>query len=359
MKDFLRFKYSLLSLTLLLTAAIISCTSTLADSDNYFPDTNWETVTDLEAAGWSEEGLQAAREATDSLDTATMMIIHRGRVVDSWGDLSHKYRSHSLRKSLLSAMYGIQVAEGTIDLDATLEDLGIDDHNNLSETEKQATVRMLLQARSGVYHPALYETRAMASRRPERHSHEPGANFYYNNWDFNALGTIYEQETGEKLFESFEERIARPIGMQDYTAEDGRYVTGDASIHAAYPFVISTRDLARFGLLFLNDGEWNGQQVLPEGWVEESTSSYSDAGNNGGYGYLWWVSVDGQHFSGVDPLPEGTYTGRGARGHVLAVIPDLELVIVHRTDTAVSGQRVAYGDIGRVILKVLDAYNGA
>ncbi len=324
-----------------------------------FPGVEWEVMADPEANGWSMEGLQKARELTDELDTASIMIIHKGKIVDSWGDLEYKYRSHSIRKSFLSALYGIQVSEGVIDLDATMEDLEIDDNEGLSDTEKQATVQMLLQARSGIYHPALFETASMTAAKPERHSHAPGTNYHYNNWDFNASGTIYEMLSGELIHESFKQRIANPIGMQDYVPEDGRYVTGEESQHAAYPFVISTRDLARFGHLFLNDGIWDGERVLPEGWVEESTMAHSvlsdERGDRGGYGYMWWVEVDGQHFDSVEQVPEGTYTARGARGHVLAVVPNLDLVFVHRTDTAVSGQRVTYGDIGRVFEIVVNS----
>jgi CubicO group peptidase (beta-lactamase class C family) len=336
-------------------AAILLLTNPAAAGAGDFPGRSWEHHPSPEEAGFSSEKLAAVRQATEEKDTAAVMIIHRGRVVDSWGDLDEKYRCHSLRKSFLSALYGIQVEKGTIDLDATMEDLGIDDNDGLSDTEKQATVRMLIKARSGVYHPALFETRAMAARRPERHSHAPGENYYYNNWDFNALGTIYEQETGEKIHASFEERIADPIGMEDYSADDGRYVTGDASRHAAYPFVMSTRDLARFGLLYLNDGMWDGERVLPESWVAESVTAYSDAGSRGGYGYMWWVAVDGRHFSGVDAVPEGTYTGRGARGHVLAVVPEHDLVFVHRVDTSVSGNRVPYGEIGQLLMDVIES----
>jgi CubicO group peptidase (beta-lactamase class C family) len=218
---------------------------------------------------------------------------------------------------------------------------------------------MLLQARSGIYHPALFETAAMTAAKPERYSHAPGTTFHYNNWDFNASGTIYEMLTGESIHESFKNRIANPIGMQDYVPEDGQYVTGAESQHAAYPFVMSTRDLARFGHLFLNGGVWDGERVLPEGWVEQSTMAHSvlsdERGDRGGFGYMWWVEVDGQHFDGVDEVPEGTYTARGARGHVLAVVPSIDLVFVHRTDTAVSGQRVSYGDIGRIFEIVVNS----
>ena len=79
----------------------------------------------------------------------------------------------------------------------------------------------LLEARSGVYHPALYETPAMAKQRPARGSHEPGTFWYYNNWDFNALGTIYEHATGSGIYDALDRLIARPIGMQDYDRRMG------------------------------------------------------------------------------------------------------------------------------------------
>src|SRR5690606_18172885 len=149
-----------------------------------------------EAAGWSRERLAEAREYAGTIDTAAVMIVVRGKVLDAWGPLDRKFKSHSIRKSLIGALYGIQVEAGKIDLDATLRDLGIDDNEpSLSDLEKTATVRQLLQSRSGIYHPALYETARMKAERPERHSHAPGTFWYYNNWDFNALGTIYEQAT--------------------------------------------------------------------------------------------------------------------------------------------------------------------
>jgi CubicO group peptidase (beta-lactamase class C family) len=94
----------------------------------------------------------------------------------------------------LSALYGIGVAEGRIKLDQTLAELGIDDRApSLSDSEKQATIRDLLMMRSGVYHPAAYEGPGIAERRLQRGSHPPGSFWYYNNWDVNTLGIIYEK----------------------------------------------------------------------------------------------------------------------------------------------------------------------
>ena len=121
------------------------------------------------------------------------MIVDDGVVVDAWGDISRNFQCHSMRKSILSAIIGVHVDQGHLDLSQTLAQLGIDDYApGLTAEEKQATVGDLIQARSGVYHVALGESREMKAMRPERHSHPAGTFWYYNNWDFNALGTIFE-----------------------------------------------------------------------------------------------------------------------------------------------------------------------
>src|SRR5438876_551106 len=136
-----------------------------------------------------------------------------------------------------------------------------------------------------------WSTAGLKARRPARGSHVPGTFWYYNNWDFNVLGTVFERLTKTNLFVEFKNRIADPIGMEDYRIEDGTYVTGPDSVYPAYPFRMTARDMARFGLLFLHNGSWRGRQVVPADWVKESTTSYSDTGQAGGYGYLWWVAV--------------------------------------------------------------------
>lgn len=138
-------------------------------------------------------------------------------------------------------------------MNSTLAELGIDDENPpLSDEEKQATLHDLLAARSGIYHNSV---KADTERnRPARGEHPPGTSFYYNNWSFNALGTIFEHVTGMKMAEAFKQWIADPIGMQDFNLEDVRYTYSDESVFPAYRFWISARDLARFGVLFLQNG---------------------------------------------------------------------------------------------------------
>jgi homoserine O-acetyltransferase/O-succinyltransferase len=324
-----------------------------------FPDAIWHRVPDVGRAGWSAEGLKAAREYSKTIPTAAVIIVSDGQIVDEWGETATRYNIHSIRKSILSALYGIHVRAGRIDLSKTLEQLGIDDNEpSLTAAEKQATLHDVLKARSGIYHPALYETAGMKAARPKRGSHQPGTFWYYNNWDFNVLGTVFGRLTKTDLFVEFKNRIADPIGMEDYRVDDGTYVTGPDSVYPAYPFRLTARDMARFGLLFLQNGAWRGRQIVPSDWVKESTSSYSDVGPSGGYGYLWWVAVDGRHFPGVT-LPAGSYSARGAGGHYIVVIPAYNTVIVHRVNTDIEGQQVTGEQFGRLLKLILDGRSAA
>jgi CubicO group peptidase (beta-lactamase class C family) len=309
-------------------------------------------------AGWSEAALTEARDWSQKIHSTAVIIIEHDKVVAAWGDVSKRTELASGRKSLLSAMIGIAVKEGKLSLDSTLAQLGIDDNPpSLTEVEKQATVRMLIEARSGVYHPALAETPAMAALRPRRGSHEPGTYWYYNNWDFNTLGTIYEHATGTGIYDALDSLIARPIGMQDYRPEDGTYVTGAESIYPAYPIRMSARDLARFALLYLHDGMWAGHQVVPSDWVRESTRSYSMAQRGIGYGYLWWTAGPERR------LPEGTFFAVGAGGQYAFVFPAFDMVVVSRVDRDMNLPDPRFDDIVHLMHLVfraagLEPYDG-
>jgi CubicO group peptidase (beta-lactamase class C family) len=320
-----------------------------------WPEAAWRTAAP-EAAGWSPAGLAAVDAIADEIGTAALMVIEGGVVVHQKGAVAHRYMCHSIRKSLLSALFGIYVAEGKIDLSSTLAALGIDDKEGLTDRERLATVNSLLMARSGVFHPTGYESAGMIATREARHSHGPGTFWCYNNWDFNALGTIFEQCAGLSLFDAFRDRIAIPCGMEDFRynadARDGGYVDLERSIHRAYPFRLTARDLARFGLLYLRDGRWGSRQVVPEKWVRLSVQPYSHAGAGGAYGYMWWVVRDGIHFPGAI-MPPG-YSAQGAGGHVMMVLPEQDLVLVHRVDTD-ARREVPSLQIGRLFEAILAA----
>jgi CubicO group peptidase (beta-lactamase class C family) len=324
-------------------------------SEAAYPGESWQKAAAPEELGWSSEKLAAARAYSEKIGSAAVMIVDDGIVVDAWGDTSQRFACHSMRKSLLSALIGIHVDEGHIDLSKTMEDLGIDDTEpSLTATEKQATVADLIKARSGIYHVALGEAASMKANRPDRYSHMPGTFWYYNNWDFNALGTIFEQETGTRIFEEFDRRIAKPLQMEDYKVSDGHYEAGPDSIHPVYAFRMSARDLARFGLLCLREGRWRDQQIIPPDWVRESTATHSEIGPDSGYGYMWWTGVKGGLFPNVRVKGHSFYAS-GYRGHRVIVLPYRNLVIVHRVDTDQGNVDLGSREIGPLLWLILDA----
>lgn len=139
-----------------------------------FPGSTWTHVDPAEE-GFSPDGVDRAVAYARREGSTSGMIVRNGCVVAAWGDVSRKSNLHSARKSFMSALIGIEVARGRIHLDDTLAQLGIDDNEpSLSSEEKQATVRMLIEARSGVYHPTAYETAQMQATKPPRYSHLPG-----------------------------------------------------------------------------------------------------------------------------------------------------------------------------------------
>jgi CubicO group peptidase (beta-lactamase class C family) len=322
------------------------------------PGQTWEVARKPEDLGFSSEKLAAAQAFSQTLKTAAVMVVAHGVVVDQWGDVAKKYLTHSTRKSFLSAIYGKYVQSGVINLEKTLADLGIDDEPPLTAAEKQATIRDCLKARSGVFHTAEAETDGMHALKPARGMFKPSEFWLYNNWDFNVLGTIFEKLTGKTVFQGIYDDLAVPLRMEDFKPEDGDSFTTGRSKHAAYMFVVSARDMARLGLLMLRGGDWNGTQVIPQSWVKESTTYFSDATiyKIDGYGYMWWIAKDHNkfpHFPNVR-VPEGTFSARGAGGHFIVVFPQYDLVVVHRVDTFV-GNSVSNENFGKLLGMILEA----
>ncbi len=332
---------------------------TLSIREVAYPGAEWEHHSSPEAAGYSAAALERVRAHLATMHSTGLMAIVGGKVVFQYGDVDTVSYLASVRKSVLSMLYGIQVDRGVIDLDRTLAELGIDDNQGLTDAEKQAKVRHVLAARSGIFHPASNSGDDLASA-PPRGSQAPGSYYLYSNWDFNVLGTIFEQFTGENLYDVLQRDLVEPIGMQDFRREVHRR-TGNAEVsrHLAYHMHFSTRDMARIGYLMLRHGNWNGQQVVPAEWVRESTSAITplhemnpERRRSGpwGYGYLWWV------WDGPDTPAEfqGAYTGLGAVGQHIVVVPALDLVVVHKTVPG-QGRAVTHGQFGEVLQMIVEA----
>lgn len=121
-------------------------TAAYFDGRYHFPGETWTLYDDPGALGWDASRLQEAGRMADSLETAGLMVVHRGVLVYDWGATDGEYITQSMRKGLLNSLYGVYWDRGEVDLDASLAELGVNDTPPLTAQERQATVEQLLQS---------------------------------------------------------------------------------------------------------------------------------------------------------------------------------------------------------------------
>lgn len=272
------------------------------------------------------EGLRAS-EGFGANDA--VVVLQGERVLYRWGEVDSPLYLASVRKSVIGLMYGIAADKGLIPLDATLAELGIDEARApLTAIERTATVRHLLLSRSGIYIASSGETASMKVQRPRRGQYAPGEHFYYNNWDFNVLGVIFEQRTGLSIGDAIEAWLARPLGMTRFKAAHVSYASVSSSEHRQYLIDMSAEDLARIGAMVLQRGQFGGRQVVPASWIDDSLKPWSALPERNpatpgmdAYGYLWWLDTAGQ-----DVWASGFY------GQFMIVDRDAGIVVVTRND---------------------------
>ena len=313
---------------------------------NRYPDSVWLQYSSPEDAGFVPSRVDKVKKLYEENAFSALLVIKDGAIAIDWGENERRFPIHSIRKSILSALYGKH--SSAIDFEASLKALNFNDNSMLTEEELSATLFDLISSRSGVYLPAAAESNEMASNKPVRGSHKPGSYWWYNNWDFNAAGALFSQITGEEILESIQTHLATPLQMQDYRITDGYYVKA-TSEHPAFQINMSSRDLARFGLLYAKYGVWKGDQLIPRQWIVQSTSAINRTYMSGKhppyYGLMWWVEED------------GSFSARGSGGHTLAVYPSLNLVVVLRVDTFLE-QSVAIKTIKKILAGIVSASEG-
>ena len=184
---------------------------------------------------------------------------------------------------------------------------------------------------------------------PARGSQFPGTFFYYNGWDFNAAGTAFEKLTGKNIYDALQTDLAEPIGMQDYDKKRQKKNSGlPYTVHPEYAMYLSTRDMARIGLLMLRGGEWNGKRVMPDHWTEYLTElvtpahdifpsslrfSQTTGPSRWGYGRLWWVWDQPKLPAGISVGEfTGAYMAWGTGGQFITVLPALDMVVAHKVE---------------------------
>ncbi|MCF7223639.1 serine hydrolase domain-containing protein [Marilutibacter chinensis] len=275
------------------------------------------------AAG--DAGKLAAWIGSETNGIEAFIALRDGQVLMSQGAVDVPMNLASVRKSVMSLLFGIAWDRGLIDLDATLDELGIDESRTpLTAAEKRATVEQLLQARSGIYLQSGAETMEIKDGRPRRGQFLPGEHYFYNNWDFNVLGVVFERQTGLSIGQALESWLAVPLGMQDFSPEHVLYDSDDSgSDFGTYRIHMSARDLARLGTLVQRDGIWGRERIVSKEWLDRSTAPHSrpDSAFYDGFGYSWWLNSE------LD-----TVQADGWGGQFLLVDRDHDLVLVTRRD---------------------------
>ncbi|PTX61446.1 CubicO group peptidase (beta-lactamase class C family) [Kordia periserrulae] len=276
----------------------------------------------------------------EEAETTSMLVLENGKVVFEYGDVSEISNVSTVRKGIVSLLYGKYVENGLIELNQTLETLGIDEEDGLLSSEKEATIQDVLTARSGIFHEAVHDERAIFEKQ-ERGTKPPGTYFLPNQWDYNVAAHILEEKTGRTIFTEFQEQLAVPLGFQDWNYHNqDKTIQKSKSRYAAYNFHLSTRDMAKIGQLMLQEGNWNGKQLISKDWIQKITTTFTpkDTVNarfdrdvssplQQSYGHFWWIFdrfYDNPDF-------EGAYTAQGEFGQYITVIPKRNMVVAHKT----------------------------
>jgi len=254
--------------------------------------------------------------------------------------------SWSVAKSFLSALFGVIHAEGKIGLD----DPVVKYVPELAGTAYDgATVRHILTMSSGVAFNedyldfwsdinrmgrvlALGQSMDGFAASLKAREAEPGTRWHYVSIDTHVLGMIIRGATGEDIPDLMERHILAPLGMEKapYYLTDGygvSFVLGGLNV--------TTRDYARFGQMIAQGGMWQGRQVVPRDWVEESTAPQAPGGV--GYGYQWWIA---------DGAAPGEVNAQGIYGQYIWIDRARNIVIaVNAADRGFEDPGVAEGNI--------------
>jgi CubicO group peptidase (beta-lactamase class C family) len=296
----------------------------------------WRTSTPEEQGIDSSLILEMLQEIQEQgLDIHSVLLIRNDHLVTEiyfppyQEDFKHPV--YSVSKSITSALVGIAIEEGYIEsVDQKVLDFFPDIAQDVkSERLKNLTLKHLLTMSAG------YNTRTIpypwilsqkdASFDTISHilTHnsilqEPGTGFFYDSGAPHVLSAIIQETTGMTMQEYAQEKLFDPLEITDIAWEtDPRGITLGCT-----GLVLSPRDMAKIGYLYLNRGQLNGEQIVPSGWIDQSTTKHIETkglmneAEDDGYGYLWWVDAF------------GGYSAHGSGGQYIFVVPDLEMVAV-------------------------------
>lgn len=272
--------------------------------------------------------IETADHDVDSMHS--FMLLRHGKVVaEAWWAPESADKPHvlwSLSKSFTSTAVGLAVAEGKLTIDDPVLSFFPDDAPAEPSTNLKAMrVRDLLTMNAG--HQDELNWRETADWAKAFLSHpvpyKPGTHFRYNTPATYMLSAIVQKVTGQTVLDYLTPRLFQPLGI-----EKPKWDTSPQGISiGGYGLYLRTEDIAKFGQLYLQKGQWNGQQIVPAEWVAMATSKQVSNGSNPdsdwdqGYGFQFWRS---RH---------GAYRGDGKDGQFCIVLPELDAVVAITANT--------------------------
>jgi CubicO group peptidase (beta-lactamase class C family) len=298
---------------------------------------------------------QAFADTIPYKGTFAVMVVYKGQpIIEKYrSDLtpSTKFLSWSMAKSVTNALTGILVKEGKIDID---KPIGFKEWQN--DGRKNITISNLMHMNSGLewnenygsnsdVNNMLHKEGNMAAftiKKPLQYP--PDSIWNYSSGSTNIVSLIIRQTIGNDAeYYAFPRKaLFNKIGMRSAVWEvdaSGTFV-GSSYIYA------SLRDYARFGLLYLNNGNWLGEQIFPEGWVDFTRTEAK--GSEGKYGAFFWLNKSGIDYPDV---PRDMFCGRGHDGQYIYIIPSKNLVVV-RTGFSKKGTFNLNGFLGSIVSAV-------
>ncbi len=290
-------------------------------------------VHDLPRSSPEQEGVPSAallslidRLEEQGLEPHSLMVLRHGRVIaEGWWAPYHRegvQLLYSLSKSFTSTAVGLAVAEGRLSLEDRLSSLFPEQAQAAGKRARELTVHRALSMSTGHRRDSLPDdprrdpVTAFFGYEPEE---EPGSWFVYNNGATFMAGAAVQLVTDQRLVDYLGPRLFEPLGIESarwHHDREGRDL-GFSGLH------LTTEAIARFGQLLLADGVWNGDRLLPKGWVSTATSALTDNSMNDatidwqlGYGYQFWR------------CRHNAYRGDGAYGQYCIVMPEQDAVVV-------------------------------
>ena len=280
-----------------------------------------------EGQGISSASLQTFIDAADQQIDAmhSVMIIRHGHIVAEgyWSpyDAETRHALYSLTKSFTSTAIGLAVAEGKLSIDDLVLPLFPEDAPSSPGVNLRALrIRDLLSMSTGQHSEASNRAGDHWTKNFLAHpfEHKPGTFFLYNTPSSHMLSAIIQKKTGQPLIEYLRPRLFTPLGINDPVW--GTSPQGVSS--GGWGLKLRTREIGRFGQLYLQRGKWQGKQLVPESWVATATSRQVSNGSNPasdweqGYGYQFWRTRN------------GFYRGDGAFGQYCVVMPEHDAVLI-------------------------------